>query len=386
MSPSGDTPTILQPGQKIKPNVSLLLAQKLVEEHYGLKVESLKELNSYDDNNFYVKAKGSNGNVEKYVFKVLNSMDSKKTGYVEAQNAAMFLLNSKGINCPVPVKTIQGKTFLLVEIENKQIVSESLSTRSKHIIRLLTFVEGQIMPEVHTTPKLLVKVGKYLAELEEILKEAACAALDNHTSLWILSNFLELERFTYVIKDQPERFSLVSSVLEAYKNRVLPILPQLEKGVHHGDFNEQNIIVRPSTADPTEYDVYGVIDFGDIQSEAYVFDLAATIVYMMLECIKDGVNLDPFFGAQCVLQGYSSVRNVPATELEVLRILVASRLSQSLVIGTYTYSLDPGNEYLLTTGKTGWTLLDRLWNEKSNEEMMKCWVEAVSQSQPNRSA
>lgn len=45
----------LQPGQRIKPNVSVEQAKKLVESLYNLQVETIKELNSYDDNNFYVK-------------------------------------------------------------------------------------------------------------------------------------------------------------------------------------------------------------------------------------------------------------------------------------------------------------------------------------------
>ncbi|ODN04830.1 Hydroxylysine kinase [Orchesella cincta] len=378
MSPSGDTgSTNLQPGQRIKPNVTLSVAQTLVEKHYGLQLESIKELNSYDDNNFYVKAKLPDGKTEKYTFKVLNSMDSKNPGHIEAEHAAMFLLNEKGVKSPVPMKTVEGSTFLLVTIENECTDSSSLSTRTNHIIRLLTFIEGQVMHEVQPTLKLLEKTGKYIAEIDEILKEVACAALDNHTSVWMLAHVLELEKFLYVIDNQPERLKLVSSVLAAYENRVFPIISQLEKGVQHGDFNEHNIIVQPLATDPSEYYIYGLIDFGDLQSGAYVFELAVTICYMMLECVKDGVDLDPFVGAQSVLQGYSSVRNVPVNELEILRISVASRLCQSLVLGAYTYSLDPGNEYLLTTAKTGWALLDRLWNEKSDEEMLACWKEAV---------
>lgn len=52
---SSEAQSTLQPGQRIKPNVSLDQAKKLVEEYYKLEVESIKELNSYDDNNFYVK-------------------------------------------------------------------------------------------------------------------------------------------------------------------------------------------------------------------------------------------------------------------------------------------------------------------------------------------
>lgn len=52
---SSEAQNTLQPGQRIKPNVSVNQAKKLIEEYYELNVESIRELNSYDDNNFYVK-------------------------------------------------------------------------------------------------------------------------------------------------------------------------------------------------------------------------------------------------------------------------------------------------------------------------------------------
>lgn len=73
--------------------------------------------------------------------------------------------------------------------------------------------------------------------------------------------------------------------------------------------------------------------------------------------------------------------NIEVSKLKLLNIfqtMVASRLCQSLVMGAYTYSLDPGNEYLLTTAKTGWGLLERVWTEKSDEEIISCWNEAIN--------
>lgn len=69
-----------------------------------------------------------------------------------------------------------------------------------------------------------------------------------------------------------------------------------------------------------EYDIHGVIDFGDLQTDPYVFQLALTICYMMLECVKGGTNVDPFVGAQNVLKGYSSVRKLDTYEIKVLRV------------------------------------------------------------------
>ncbi len=49
------TGSSLEPGQSIKPNVSPNAAQDLVLRHFAFTVTRIKELNSYDDNNFYVE-------------------------------------------------------------------------------------------------------------------------------------------------------------------------------------------------------------------------------------------------------------------------------------------------------------------------------------------
>lgn len=46
---------LLQPGQVIRPNISNDAAIKLVFNLYGLKVVAIRELDSYDDRNFYVQ-------------------------------------------------------------------------------------------------------------------------------------------------------------------------------------------------------------------------------------------------------------------------------------------------------------------------------------------
>ena len=84
------------------------------------------------------------GGGEKFIFKVLNSMDSMKTGHIEAEHEAMtllstsvyhacttvqlnsmlenyvtnsgFFLEKNGVNCPMHQKTLQGKIFARVNL------------------------------------------------------------------------------------------------------------------------------------------------------------------------------------------------------------------------------------------------------------------------------
>ena len=78
--------TILKPGQVIRPNLTSEGAVILLSDLFGLSAESVEELNSYDDKNFFVRPNpsvntnkfiqtiDSNG----YVLKILNAMDSQK--------------------------------------------------------------------------------------------------------------------------------------------------------------------------------------------------------------------------------------------------------------------------------------------------------------------
>ena len=50
-----EQPILLKPGQQIKPYVPVELVHSLAQNLFNLEVTSVKELNSYDDRNFYIK-------------------------------------------------------------------------------------------------------------------------------------------------------------------------------------------------------------------------------------------------------------------------------------------------------------------------------------------
>lgn len=60
----------------------------------------------------------------------------------------------------------------------------------------------------------------------------------------------------------------------------------------------------------------------------------------------------------------------------LLKVCVAARLCQSLVLGAYSHSLDPENSYLLITQEAGWDLLQRLWAE-SDTKIDELWAKTA---------
>jgi len=84
-------------------------------------------------------------------------------------------------------------------------------------------------------------------------------------------------------------------------------------GVIHGDFNEQNVLVRRdqqrSSAGVT---VVAVIDFGDSEVAPYIFDVAIAAVYCMLQSAQVTTRLLAFLllARRRVLYNQQSVPNL----------------------------------------------------------------------------
>ena len=139
-------------------------------------------------------------------------------------------------------------------------------------------------------------------------------------------------------------------------------------GIIHGDFNEQNVIVRRDPESSAAVTVVGAIDFGDSEHGPYIYKLSIAIMYSMLQSRV----VDPLDVGGHLLAGYLSQRQRALTDVELTALwpCVAARFAQSLTMGAYNYSLDPRNNgQFLATAKRGWTLLRQIWQETSGEEL-----------------
>lgn len=345
---------ILQPGKKIKPDVTEAEAIKLAERLYGIVTKDIVELNSYDDRNFLIH---SDRNIKNpiipnywepgYVLKVHNTLDSKKKSFIDGQTQLMLFLSQQNIQCTKPVMNIFGKHFSVEKIGE-----------SNHVIRLLEYQPGTVFAAVPQTNNMYYQVGEFVARLDNALKYFQHDAYKRHKSLWMLESVPKLSDFLSAVKDEEKR-GIVEDVLAAFEKNVLANIDTFNKGIIHGDFNEQNILVS-KTPTGDSYKVSGVIDFGDTCYSYYVFELAIAMAYMMIQSKELSTG-------GLVIAGYGMIRNIPDHERKVLKVCVAARLCQSLVLGAYSHSLDPENSYLLTTQEPGWDLLQRLWAEPDNK-------------------
>ncbi|XP_030647449.1 hydroxylysine kinase-like [Chanos chanos] len=350
--------------KEAKPNLSHAQVSELVERLFGLHatVSNIRALPSYDDQNFYVAPQEGG----EFVLKVMNSTDSKNSTLLQLQSYAMTFLHQNGLPAQTALPTKDGELMSLEEIDC------GFGTQ-KYLVRLLTYLPGTVVAKVPTSPQVLYEVGKLAARLDKVLNEMDhpnLNALQREGFIWNLSNVPLLEQYLHALDGKPVQ-KIVKSVIEQYKSEVVPNLSSFRKCINHGDFNDHNVLVEPDG--PSNYKISGILDFGDMSQGYYIFELAITIMYMMIE------SPSPLDVGGPVLAGWESVIPLNETEREALYLLVLGRFCQSLVLAHYTVLQHPENEeYLMTTSKTGVRLLHQLW-ELGKQEVEKRWFQTAAQ-------
>nr|CAD7202087.1 unnamed protein product [Timema douglasi] len=107
-------------------------------------------------------------NPDGYVFKVMNSLDSQKHSFIEAQNELLMYLGSNGINCPKPVKNVDGLYYSVEQLPK----NGSANSICDALSRLPTEVDGVTFSEEVRSPEdfmvLAVSLGG-IPEVEESL-------------------------------------------------------------------------------------------------------------------------------------------------------------------------------------------------------------------------
>lgn len=160
---------------------------------------SVKELDGYDDRNFFVRGLLITEGKDKeklpsheYVLKVVNHMDSNHEGLMKTQSDVMSFLQSRDHACPVPVPSIYDTTFVMCKIpkvappdivtmETNELADkdeieiyngEEYSKEAYYVcaVRLLTFVPGQMLHEIPLNTQLCFDAGFALGRLHQDLK------------------------------------------------------------------------------------------------------------------------------------------------------------------------------------------------------------------------
>ncbi|KAK7137332.1 hypothetical protein R3I93_017422 [Phoxinus phoxinus] len=349
-----------------KPNLSDSQVSEISKRLYGLTASIIRSLPSYDDQNFYV-APSEGG---EYVLKVMNSADSHNIALIELQTHSMNFLHQRGLPAQTAFPTLTGQLMSLEEIDCG-------FGMQKYLVRLLAYLPGTTISKITCSPRILYDVGKMAATLDTVLLQLEhpnLSAFQRENFIWNLTSVPLLNQYLHVMDGDPAQ-KVVKAVIEQYQIQVMPKLPLFRKCINHGDFNDHNLLVKPDG--PSKYKISGILDFGDMSCGYFIFELAITIMYMMIE------NPNPVDVGGPLVAGWESVFPLNEAERDSLYLLVLCRFCQSLVLARHAVIQQPENEeYLMITARTGVQHLSRLW-ELGKEYVERVWSQSAAQfSQP----
>lgn len=312
-------------------------AKGLVKKYFNKIIVEIKELDSYYDQNFYMKDKNSN----EFVFKRA-SLEIYSYDILEFQNKMINNLGNKGLRVPKVIKSIDG---------NEIIEEEGV------FLRLLTYLPGNIVANDDYNSELLKNVGKFSAEVDLALKDFFHPASNRDKEVWDMQNALLLKNHLNYVKD-PDKLKSVNQIILEFENKVVPVQNELRKGVTHNDENEFNILSTDGK------NISALIDYGDACYTHYINNLAVVIAHFMLR------QKDPIIKGSYIYKGYNKIFPLFEVEKKVLPTLIKTRLSTMIIENSYNLTKDPKNDYIKQGIIRAWNTLQKIANI-STEEILK---------------
>lgn len=364
-----------------KPALSVMQATLLVEDVFGLKVSKIKPLPSYDDQNFHIVTTDleKTTNMSDFVLKITSCQESKNGNLIDVMTHVMMFLREEGFPTATAVPTRDGEILSLESIDYGSGIKE-------HMVRLLTYLPGVPLAKTPAGPDLLYEVGQLAAKLDKALEKFShpnINTLDRGSFLWNLSQVPLLKQMVFAVDQQRSREVVEQTILE-FEKSIVPKLGDFRRSINHGDLNDHNILLQQTSKESfvkiqDTSRISGILDFNDMSYGYYVFEVAISIMYMMIE------SQEPLKAGGFVLAGFQSILPLNPAERDALFLLVMSRFVQSLVIAKYSVLQHPENEeYLMVTAKTGWKHLLTM-AEFGKEAVEKIWFDTAKDYSESKS-
>ena len=293
--------------------------RRIAADIYGLEGE-LKALVSERDQNFRITTAGG----ESYVFKIANR--DEDPGVVDLQVQALLHIEGTDPTLKVPhiKKTRSGQPYGYTKTADG----------IRHILRVVTWIEGDNLGKQIMTPSLLRSAGGTVARLARALRGFHHPSA-RHPLLWDVTQVAKLRPLTCHIKDKDGRTSVERS-LDTLISDILPGLSRLRHQVIHNDANGENMIVDPANRDV----VAGIIDFGDMIYNVLAADPAVTSADLTQYS-------DDILMHICeVVAGYDAVNPLEEEEINIIYDLMLARHALTLAIISWRNSQPDGPGYL----------------------------------------
>jgi Ser/Thr protein kinase RdoA (MazF antagonist) len=238
----------------------------------------------------------------------------KATGFAEDpvvtdfQIAALLYLEEQGVmGVPRIVRTVAGEDRGVITADDGVEIC----------LRIVTWLDGQLLVDVGATPDIAGRIGESLADLNRALEGFSHDGESQHL-LWDTQRAGELRGLLDYVSDDVTR-TCVEEVLNDFDSIVLPALGDVPHQVIHNDANDENILL------DADGNISGIIDFGDMMKAPRIVEISTSASY--LRTTDDPLRLiEPFVIA------YHRKNPLLDSEFELLFDLIRTRLSMTLII------------------------------------------------------
>jgi Ser/Thr protein kinase RdoA (MazF antagonist) len=314
------------------PNFDEQALAKIAKEHYGLEGEN-SSLVSYEDQNALIKTpKG------KFVIKIANKRWDLE--FIKMQTDVFEHLKNVAPDMTFPsvVPSLKGEKIIFID---------------GFAVRILTFLEGNILGNMKRSPELYSDIGCFMGQFSTVMRGFSHLDRDGSDVLWKLDNVIACKAYLPDVIDEDTR-DRINRLYEEYEKSIRPVLKNLRKAILHGDANEQNLLILPGQPNK----IAGLIDFGEIQYGTQINDLAIAVAYSLLG--EDDIQM----AANNIIEGYTKKFPLEEAEIDILYYLMAMRLVTSITMTSHSAKQHPDNKYILISQKPAQVLLKKLENEK----------------------
>jgi len=323
--------TLIHRSSQPCPDVSEQQALLVLQERYGLS-GSLQSLGSQQDLNFRVDGPGG-----RYVLKICHG--TYAVAELEAQHAALGFLRERGLPVPAVISALSGEQLLALDLEGQPMR-----------VRLLDYIEGQSLTRLkHMEPQLIAELGRLCARIDQALADFSHPGLER-TLQWDPRHAQALiAHLLPVLAEGPRKAQVLEAARQA-EQRLQPLLEQLPMQAVHLDITDDNAVWQRD--DQRQWQLQGVIDFGDLMHTWRIADLSVTCAALLHHAEGDPLRILP------AVQAYHALNPLTEAELKALWPMIVARAAVLVLSSEQQLSVDPGNAYSRDNLAHEWEIFD----------------------------
>lgn len=215
------------------------------------------------------------------------------------------------------------------------------------IIWVTSFLPGELLRGVRSTPRLRSQLGRDLAALGRALRGYDHPAAHRHI-IWDIQHVAGLRPLADGL-DPPERQAMLREI-DRFEELTAPALSRVRGQIVHNDFSIDNVLIAPDRVS-----VSGILDFGDATHTRLINDVAIMAAYQLSD------DPDPTVPAIDAIAGYHRVTPLSDAEVELLPQLITARMVTRVVVSQWRARRSPANtRYLLRNTARARVQLNRL--------------------------